>query len=335
MLNQDECRNLYKDQLPKITKLTGKHIFRLFLNVCTIAGAVYIFFKTPPSEPTLRLVLIIIIVALVIYIIYTEKKRLTKYAYISFYYHYLNHIFRDKISEFLLMDEESQPDSFQINNFLQEVVDSIANCFSTITNHVSRVCIKTIDLNNSNSIALTTSFRDSISKSNTQIKSLDSKTIHKLEGNTDFELLWYALNGRTRFYLANNLPKEYKKRKYNNTSFENLYGSEPTIGTLFVKNWRLPYKSTLVVPIRHVINFTPPSRENEGYIDKGWKYKGFLCIDTPNKYSFNTTIDPEIAAAFADQIYMFLELVEKIDQSRSSIKLLKEELNDLKCEVKS
>ena len=281
-MTEAECRSLYKEQLPKVQKLTVKSLGRYFLDVCTIVGAGYVFITKALLSNYIILALLIIIGILVIDLIILERKRLNRYSNAVFFFHYFSHLLRDRISDFLLYKDYPDSSDFDINNVLQEIMDIISGCFSTISGKPCRVCFKSICIGQNSSITLKTQFRDSMSKLNPLIKRKDNETEHKLEENTDFELLWYALKGRTRFYLANDLLHEYKVHEYKNSSFE-VYGSEPRIGFLFVRKWYLPYKSTLTVPIRHIRDFVPPSKEqNDHKGNNKWSYKGFLCIDLPS-----------------------------------------------------
>jgi hypothetical protein len=134
--------------------------------------------------------------------------------------------------------------------------------------------------------------------------------------------------------MCNNLLKEWKLHKYKNTSFNKPEVREPELKTFlgysYVANWNLPYKSTLVLPIRYLKEFIPPSKDdgkpnmrinllkrfsiptNDGdKLTMKWKFWGFLCIDCNSRNVFHKDLAPELGLAFADLLYIFFDELKK------------------------
>jgi len=155
-----------------------------------------------------------------------------------------------------------------------------------------------------------------MSATQTESRRIPSNTVHKLDENTDFYNLWYPTRtGYLRVYRCNNLVSIYKKGQYKNSSFK-THG-KPIIKKIlwlpFLKKvikWTLPYKSTIVFPIRYVFDFTLSEDDrNIATNTKHWVYWGFLCIDCKSRNVFDPIYTPELGAAFADLLYtLFFQL---------------------------
>ncbi len=235
------------------------------------------------------------------YIVFKEIKNVDRYAQTIFYAHLVNHILRDYLAE---LQRGHRPDP---KNILVEVLDSIATCFSIVVGKRCRCSVKQLSAD----FQLSTVCRDTMSRT----QHGDSSDIqHSLVENTDFDSIWYAKNGCFRRFQCNDLKKLWRENKYRNSSFK-TYGEPESISTLgvtFVRNWNLPYKSTIVWPIRFVPDYKiwPPTSASEGQsarADNAPKVPqelwGFLCVDCNSRGVFDSTYCPELGAAFADALY--------------------------------
>jgi len=138
-------------------------------------------------------------------------------------------------------------------------------------------------------------------------------TEHLLDDNTDFKSLWYREVGAIRYFLSNDLVELYRDGKYENSSFEEV--GTPTVtchwqGFRFVKNWNLPYKSTIVLPIRYIPDNQIGEDINGDH--KEYRFWGFLCVDCNSKNVFDKIYSPELGGAFADVLYMLFSQLEKM-----------------------
>jgi len=141
---------------------------------------------------------------------------------------------------------------------------------------------------------------------------------HRLDENTDFHDLWYAQNGCTRYFLSNDLMKRWKQHKYKTSSFKEV--GEPylqsVLGIDMIRNWRLPYRSALILPIRYVSTFNPPEEQTHDMLH--WRYWGFLCIDCNTPGCFDDRYCPELGGAFADGLFTLFSQSEFIKRYRST-----------------
>jgi hypothetical protein len=130
----------------------------------------------------------------------------------------------------------------------------------------------------------------------------------KLEDNDDFISIFEE---KEDFFIENNLPS---RRDYHNTSFK-IYGARPVTTTLFTRcfpamGWTLPYRSTMVFPIRQV-EPTTGSAEGAGCI-------GFLTVDSAFRRVFKPRFDGPLGAAVASALFhplsIYVKLIEQAEQ---------------------
>ena len=108
---------------------------------------------------------------------------------------------------------------------------------------------------------------------------------HWVESNSDFQTLFeHAGKPKGEYFLSGWLPGEWE---YRNSSFA-VHGGEPArikfplLREIFRDiAWPLPYKSTLVVPIRNM----GPRPEDIGPL------VGFFCIDSRARHAFSSRYD--------------------------------------------
>jgi hypothetical protein len=231
-----------------------------------------------------------------------EFSKKHRYSQTLCYVHFINHILRDK---FAVIEEGEELGD--IEDFVEDILSQISACYTLVTAKPCRVCLKELKPDK----IVTTSRRCSLSQTtNTR----PDRTEHHLDKNTDFYNLWYAKEGCLRYYMCNNLLKEWRLHKYRNTSFDKPAVGKPKLKTFlgysYVSNWNLPYKSTLVLPIRYLKKFSPP-RKSDNKPKMEWKFWGFLCIDCNSRCVFHKDLAPELGLAFADLLYIFFDALKK------------------------
>lgn len=303
-----EIQTKFESQLPKPEKWSFGIIFNYIAGICSVAGLVGApFVITDPSSLSFVYIvfLSILVIVLFAYTLFIDKQKLHRYAQSVIFSHYVVHLLRDSLAEI------DTPQAKQLAPTTEKMLDAIATCFSIITGKRCRCAI--VDLVENTELRVAT--RDSISKA-TSKKKTDK---HLLKDNTDFSNLWYALNGCSRYYLCNDLPNEWKKHKYLNSSFDK--SAPPEIKTMFlgfsyVANWRLPYKSALILPIRHLTDFCPPTEQ--GSIEPNWNFNGFLCIDCNSVNAFDDRYAPELGGLFADALFTLFNQTAKYVESQSN-----------------
>lgn len=307
-------RSEYKNQLPKLgSKFDLLNSFSIISGIGSIAGVILFYAAANPDllskiYAAYILAIATLFIGLSIYLTFRKDNR---YAQAVLFIHLVNHCIRDYIALLSIHNEKPKKEH------LKNILDSIAECFSVLTATKCRVALKGLNQN----LELVTVERNS-SSSIDRMK-VASMVKHSVDSNTDFCNLWYSINGCSRYYLSNNLRKEFLKQQYSNTSFES-YGGKPVISHYFVysrvSNWRLPYESTLVVPIRYIKDFNPPVVEGTVSNSQvpGWEYWGFLCIDSNKKNIFDRRFAPEIAAAFADVLFIYFSVISKLGDSNDA-----------------
>ncbi len=302
----------YKKHLPEISNGFWVYASR-FAIIIAIVFPIISLLVTPKMfmVQVYTVYLLVLFSVMAIYLVIQENKKLHRYAYTTICTHYVNHALRD----YLEVYKETGRGTNQAL-FLSNILDGISRCFTLI---VGKNCRSSIKLLNPE-MEITTSARDTISTVGDD-RRIKSQISHKLDDNTDFRDIWGALNGRTRYFFSNNLVKLWSQNKYENSSFEEVGHPNQlfTIGEkkFFIRHWRLPYKSSIVFPIR----FLPDSSINSGQDGAqadNTRYWGFLCIDCPSKNVFDPIYSVELGGAFADALYAFFSQLKFInDTSRS------------------
>jgi hypothetical protein len=235
---------------------------------------------------------------LIAYLYVTSRKKLHRYAQAVFYLHYVVHSVRDEIASM----EAGQ--AVDLQELIQDIVDATSNCFSLLSGKRCRCCVQEITANQD----VVTLVRDRI----TSTQSPDTGN-HNISANTDFSNLWYGRNGCPRFFLSRNLVALWRSGRYRNSSFE-AYGEPTTMsfaGLTFVTRWTLPYKATIVWPIRYIPEGCKWPVLNDGGLAAVPQEKrpfvwGFLSVDCKSKNTFDSLHAPELGAAIADAIFALL-----------------------------
>ncbi|WP_431203294.1 hypothetical protein ACQ86E_31685 [Bradyrhizobium betae] len=250
-------------------------------------------------------------VGLIVYLYVTARKKRHRFAQATIFVHYVSHIIRDEVAA----SEAGKPTDPQA--ILQDVVDAVATCFSILSARRARCCIKEIKAG----LDVATVVRDNVTKTQSPPVA-PTKSPDNIEANTDYKSIWYGANGCPRFFVSNNLVKLWRTNQYRNSSFE-AYGEPVTgsfLGMTFVRKWTLPYKSTIVWPIRYVPEGAawPALNQQSNGVDKTPFVWGFLCVDWSSRNSFDEIYSPELGAAFADAIFTLLHVLLSASRSPNS-----------------
>lgn len=291
-------------------KITG--LFNFLAGLASIVGF-YISIKIIDGaivNNIYAIFLMCLVVALILYIWFWHSKRLHRYAQASIYVHYVNHIIRDSLAK---INREVKKGNYAGDALTEEVwettdnvLSSIATCFNLLSGIHCCVCIKNF---NTEHKTIDTFRRDPISKEYRKAKKNSKEEYERevpIQENTGFRVLVEEKEPtKNRYFCCNNLPRSWRKGKYENTSFKR-YGKPQKIKIFNIqidweRRWTLPYKSTLILPIRYV---------NEEL--QAQHYKGFLCIDAASKNIFKPKHCFEVGGAFADILYIYLSEFSRI-----------------------
>jgi hypothetical protein len=303
---ESNLRTRMIDQMPRRQPWTFERYFNVAAGVVTIVSGFLIFFSLDKLSDDIKMIaamsyLMLIIIFLVIYLLLINRRKLARYAEAAFHLHLVSHVIRDHLAAIEIGEEEAG----RLPEKVSQILDTIAACFSLLTGRQCRVALKEI----TPYLTLKTVQRDCMSA--TSVQDSHPPVEHKLDKNTAFKNIWYRINNCTRYFHSDDLVAAWRNHTYENTSFE-IYG-RPEISTFMghsrVRNWKLPYKSTIVFPIRYIHDWSrrPALAEQSGpasetdEIPHVW---GFLCIDARSKRAFRLPYAAEVGGAFADALYV-------------------------------
>lgn len=200
------------------------------------------------------------------------------------YTHFVNHIIRDHIAKSCRGDQNTP----ELSETLELIVTSIAECFSIVTGHRCRCCIKDVSRKKEENngeitevVYVATTCRD---KATLTMHRYSPNTAQELKDNTDFVSIF---TNKQRFYCCGDLQQEYDNHKYKNST----------------TNWHLFYQSAFVVPIR--ADFSQSLDDCHG----------FLCLDSQDKNVFNDPCFIELAGSFADILYSLTVIVKQLENT--------------------
>ncbi len=312
-------RAKYKDQLPVHSKITWERVLNITGSLSSVV-ALYIYFAvwsdfTSDTKYVIGLsYMAFLVILLLSYIFVKETSKKHRFAQAVYHIHFVNHAIRDYLAGVQIGKNE------QLSSVLDDIVDAISACFSIVEGRQCRCTIKEVKKEEPPKIS--TVARDSISR----VSSANThQCTHAIIENTDFEDLWHGKSGSSRYFLGKNLKKMWRNGKYKNSSFK-VYGDPDRVDVLifsWVTNWRLPYNSTLVWPIRFIPDHaywpptsgTPVASDDPRKVPHIW---GFLCVDANTSKAFRSPQSAELGAAFADALYTLFRQVEMASTDQSA-----------------
>ncbi|MFC2186520.1 hypothetical protein ACFCT7_04310 [Fulvivirgaceae bacterium LMO-SS25] len=215
-------------------------------------------------------------------------------------------VFEDINIGFAAMHSLDRKDEMTLDDLavaLIGVCDGLSNAFSKINGHKIGVCIKHLEFDNGHALVKTL-VRDQNSKANNRKTGDADTTKHWLTGNSDFNFIYSKFdddNVDTTSYVEKRLPI---KIDYLNSRLKNWPPKKLIIGNNLNrrKQWPLPYRSTIVVPIVPLL----ADDQNQQAL------RGFLCIDSPNESSFYEKVDVNILKGVADGIYRKIDIINEL-----------------------
>ena len=128
---------------------------------------------------------------------------------------------------------------------------------------------------------------------------------HSVSENTDFRLILR----RQRDYYFNGDVSE--TRDYENSRLKN-----PQVNSQ--GSWQLPYKATIVWPIRYVLT------RSETEVAQGAQFRdqdlyGFLTVDCNARNVFEERYDVQLGAALADSLFAVFDMYRRARQAARTI----------------
>lgn len=221
------------------------------------------------------------------------------FSYLNQGFSPLHSLLADKInSERTQLDVESPDFSTPLYQAFENLCSSVSDAFTLLTEKRIAVCIKILHEGDSERTPVTTLCRDRHSKTE---RGFDRDKVHSIEENTAFSHFYnQSSSDKGRYFFSNQLPEV---ENYQNTSIEFYphHAAKPNMTSADRrKYWGLPYKSTIVVPVRRI--------DQNDYAS----IIGFLCVDSTDESVFDEETQPVILQGIADGIYNSLNELRKI-----------------------
>ena len=318
-----ESATTYKDCLPRLKRISWLDFFNIICGFCSAVSLGLAFFYPEQHNNIFSYYLVTISLLIIGYHVYQVRTKDDRLKSGIIYAHYVSHLIRDYLAD-LDTDKSKSAATVtkELNELIANILESVSECFSVVTGRKCRVTMKgmcTNDTPNSNDYIIWDIRRDKMSKGNYDKKlkgnNLNPKTIkHYLADNTDFRSLLDSEHQCARYFLCNDLESRWLMGDYDNSSFD-IYGKPKTINLSGRRSqliwWPLPYKSTIVLPVRYVPNDMRLSAQGSNLPT----YLGFLCIDSKSKNIFDTVYHPELGGMFADSLYIIIKKVHDLNVS--------------------
>jgi len=204
---------------------------------------------------------------------------------------------------------------FQARVNIEEILTIYSDIYSIITATKCRLSIKLMDfgeigsltaeqLNRGENIHVFTLARDSAStRENKNADAMrENEKLDRLIENTDFLSLWDLTYDDTGFFSSADLRSE-KDYKSSSLSFWRTKQENP--GSVAIRDWPLPYRSTIVWPIRQ------EPRAELGIAD--YDTVGFLAVDSPTPGAFDIETNAPIGTTLANGLHPILKLYNELD----------------------
>jgi hypothetical protein len=192
----------------------------------------------------------------------------------------------------------------QARYLVEEVLDEFANIFSLMTTTRCRACIKMIAERDGVMYVFALA-RDRLSAAETKKddQKREAELLDRLESNTDFLSLFDPGSPDPGYYFSADLTREDKYHSSSTNYWQNVRGNpnEPAR-----KDWFLPYRSTIVFPIRQ------EAQEHMGITEE--KCVGFLAFDSASRRAFVRRWDVPLGKALAHAMYTPLAMYADLDQ---------------------
>ena len=227
--------------------------------------------------------------------------RKARYAEASLIFHPICHIVRDAMYNVHKIDEDD------LKQTLEQVLTAFASGFEIIIGAKVRACIKKLEYDNEEELLkaenterrceyiYVRNYAHSPGNWSEKVKLNYPYDKDRLSHNSAFREL---LTMKRMYYIESNIPKAYKDHRYQSTSFMR-YGEKQD------STWPLPYRSTILWPIRKLVGEKYGLPEDSAIPDH--RVRGFLCIDSWEKNVWWDRYDSQIGAAVADLIFILMD----------------------------
>ena len=315
-MNEASAIERYKDYTRQIVESQSRWAelkewprgLSLLADVLGIASVVIIPFLAPEVRAdalTFGLAVVAIGALGAAILLHRRNQRAVRYQRAMLSLHLAVHVLRDEAA---FVTEWTDA---RIKACLAEVLSAFATAFGTIIGAPCRTCIKVIDFippagdsqasikpNDRMQFCYARTFcRDTATQR--LIGNLPENPVGApVQQNTDFRQLEDV---NCKSFLGNNLPKMFGRGQYQNTSV-NKYGGDLDSAS----KWSLPYKATMVWPIRVV---TEAKQVGKGHFTGHQDIFGYLAVDTMVVDAFQKEVDHHVGALLADALYLFFSKV--------------------------
>lgn len=216
--------------------------------------------------------------------------------------------------------EQHMPSNDIIIRLLRQIMDIFASTMILVTGVHCRTCVKSLNIDKNkvdDAKGKNAKEREEILRSafyaTTLIRDSSSHPTHGWAKHitnwvTNNSAFWHFFKGPLeRCYFQNDLTK---LRNYNNDSFK-VYGNPPdfpwylSLYARLWKRWPLPYRSTIVWPIR-ALRPTKHDPNPQLWMDRQ-NIIGFLCVDSYALHPFKYPYDFHLGACICDALYGMLK----------------------------
>lgn len=209
-------------------------------------------------------------------------------------------ILKDVFSKFHYLRKQDLIDKKEMVTSLIFLCNNIKDLFEKRFKHNYSVCIKIIgpdvDLDNITGYAqITTLCRDEKSYKR---RSQPQVVNHNIFDNTCFNEIFHNIDDHNKSHYINN---DLTEDRYYKNSSSKVYGEIPEDCSTTEerrKNWTLPYRSELVVPI------APIDLKNA---ERKKQFLGYLCVDCNEEDAFHIKYDIGMLKGIADGIFDIIQ----------------------------
>lgn len=226
------------------------------------------------------------------------------------------HVFlRNRLAQSARGETLSRDAISQARTCIEEILTIYSDVYSIITATKCRLSIKMIDfseigsltadeLNMEKSIYVFTLARDRSSKRENKNADLqrEKEKLDRLIENTDFVSLWDMTRDDGGFFHSPDLRNE---KEYESSSLTFWRTKHANPGSVAIEDWPLPYRSTIVWPIRQ------EPRAELGLEE--YDTVGFLAVDSPSPGAFDIGTNAPIGTILANGLHPILKLYNELD----------------------
>lgn len=245
---------------------------------------------------------------LLVYLVFDTYRfsRKARYAEANHFIHDALHTARDAYHylEWCLSKEKLESfEKARFQGYIVRFLTSTSTAFSLVSATKCRASLKVIGKNDSGAEYISTLARDQVSLE--MCREMDEREGKntKVDENTDFHLI---VRQEINYFFNGNLPACDNYLNSNKSKYEAGKGA--------VKNWSLPYRSTIVLPVRYVWKCKEKIAAGKKEEEKCQDIYGFLTVDSSAKNAFSERFDVQVGALLADAIFSIMNLYGKCKQ---------------------